>query len=170
MFCWCYALTNINLSHFDTSNVTDMGWLFYYCTSLKSIDLSNFDTSNVTNMQNMFDGCSNLTSVDVSNFNTSKVTRMGNFFCDCRLSSVDLSSFDTSNVWEMQGMFARNYYLKTIYVSELWSLKSVTDNGRYMFDNCTNLRGQSGNAYNGATSNMSTANYQSGYFTYKAAP
>ena len=160
------ALTSLNVSNFDTSNVTNMQGMFYYCSAIKTLDLSNFDTSKVTNMQSMFDGCKNLTSVNVSNFDTSKVTSFGNLFCDCgSITMLDLSSFDTSKVEIMQGMFARSYYLKTIYVSDLWSLKSVTDNGRWMFDNCTNLRGQSGNAYNGATSNMSTANYQTGYLT-----
>ena len=165
------ALTSLNVSNFDTSNVTNMQGMFYYCSAIKTLDLSNFDTSKATNMQSMFDGCKNLTSVNVSNFDTSKVTSFGNLFCDCgSITMLDLSSFDTSKVEVMQGVFARSRKLRTIYVSELWSTKSVTDNGRYMFDNCDSLRGQSGNAYNGATSNMSTANYQSGYFTYKAAP
>ena len=165
------ALTSLNVSNFDTSEVTNMKGMFYYCSAIKTLDLSNFDTSKVTNMQSMFDGCKNLTSVNVSNFDTSKVTSFGNLFCDCgSITMLDLSSFDTSKVEVMQGVFARSRKLRTIYVSELWSTKSVTDNGRYMFDNCDSLRGQSGNAYNGATSNMSTANYQSGYFTYKAAP
>ena len=144
--------------------------MFYYCSSLTSVDVSNFNTSNVTSMLAMFQGAKSLTSLDLSSFDTSNVITMGNMFIELQLTSLDLSSFDTSKVEIMQGMFARSNKLRTIYVSELWSLKSVTDNGRYMFDNCTNLRGQSGNAYNGATSNMSTANYQSGYFTYKAAP
>ena len=170
MFAYCSAITSLDMRNFNTSSVKDMGTMFYYCTALKSLDLSSFDTSKVTNMWSMFDGCKNLTSVNLSSFDTSKVTSMPNMFCDCNLATVDLSSFNTSDVTLMQGMFARNYNLKTIYVSELWSLKSVTDNGIYMFDNCNNLKGQSGTKYNGATSNMSTANYQSGYFTYKAAP
>ena len=167
----CKALTTLDVSHWDTSSVKDMQYMFYYCSAIKTLDLSNFDTSKVTNMHCMFDGCKNLTSVNVSNFDTSKVTSFGNLFCDCgSITMLDLSSFDTSKVEVMQGVFARSRKLRTIYVSELWSTKSVTDNGRYMFDNCDSLRGQSGNAYKGESSNMSTANYQSGYFTYKAAP
>ena len=118
----------------------------------------------------MFQDDRSLQSLDVSNFDVSKVETMTNVFIGLNITSLDLSSWDTSNVKTMQGLFARSRKLRTIYVSELWSTKSVTDNGRYMFDNCDSLRGQSGNAYNGASSNMSTANYQSGYFTYKAAP
>lgn len=170
MFCGCETITSLDVSHFNTSKAVYMGGMFWNCSNLTSLDLSNFDTSNVIQMQAMFQDDHKLQSLNVSNFDTSKVTTMANMFIGLGVTSLDLSSFDTSNVKIMQGMFARCYYLKTIYVSELWSTKSVTDNGRYMFDNCDSLRGQSGNAYNGATSNMSTANYQSGYFTYKAAP
>jgi len=170
MFAYCSALTSFDLSNFDTSKVTIMQGMFYYCIALKTLNLINFDTSSVTNMQSMFDGCKNLTSINASNFNTSNVTNMLNIFCDCNLNSIDLSSFDTSNVKLMQGMFARNYNLRTIYVSNLWSNQSVTDNGRWMFDGCNNLVGQSGCKYSGASSSMATANYQNGFFTYKAAP
>lgn len=170
MFCGCETITSLDVSHFNTSKAVYMGGMFWNCSNLTSLDLSNFDTSNVIQMQVMFQDDHKLQSLNVSNFDTSKVTTMANMFIGLGVTSLDLSSWDTSNVKIMQGMFARSYYLKTIYVSDLWSLKSVTDNGRWMFDNCDSLRGQSGNAYNGASSNMSTANYQSGYFTYKAAP
>ena len=42
----------------DTSKVTDMKQMFYGCCfSLTSLDLRNFNTSNVTNMSFMFDSC-----------------------------------------------------------------------------------------------------------------
>ena len=34
--------------------------MFYKCSSLTNIDLSNFNTQNVTNMEDMFYGCSSL--------------------------------------------------------------------------------------------------------------
>ena len=34
MFCYCELLTNINLSNFNTNNVTNMGWMFCGCSSL----------------------------------------------------------------------------------------------------------------------------------------
>jgi surface protein len=34
--------------------------MFYYCNSLKSLDLSNFNTQNVTEMYGMFSGCESL--------------------------------------------------------------------------------------------------------------
>ena len=48
MFGDCKLLTNINLSNFNTNNVTNMNSMFYGCSSLKDINLSNFNTNNVT--------------------------------------------------------------------------------------------------------------------------
>ncbi len=50
--------------------------MFYCCRILTQLDVSNFDTSNVTNMSSMFFGCANLSQLDVSNFDTSNVTNM----------------------------------------------------------------------------------------------
>ena len=53
-----------------------MVFMFSKCSSLTNLDVSRFDTSNVTSMSCMFDGCSSLTTLDVSRFDTSKVTGM----------------------------------------------------------------------------------------------
>ena len=62
----CSALTLIDLSSFNTSNVTNMQYMFNHCESLTSLNLSNFDTSNVTDMQYMFYYCSKLETIYVS--------------------------------------------------------------------------------------------------------
>ena len=99
MFRGCQSLTSLDLSKFDTSNVTNMGSMFSGCQSLTSLDLSKFDTSNVTNMGAMLRGCGSLTSLDLSKFDTSNVTNISFMFSDCKsLTSLDLSNFDTSNV------------------------------------------------------------------------
>ena len=43
--------------------------MFYECNSLADIDLSNFNTENITNMSSMFEKCISLTKIDLSNFN-----------------------------------------------------------------------------------------------------
>ena len=43
MFMDCRSLTNLNLSNFNTSNVTNMCKMFYNCTHLTFLDLSQFD-------------------------------------------------------------------------------------------------------------------------------
>lgn len=43
-------LTEIeNLEYLDTSNVTDMSYMFYECSNLTTLDLSNVDASIITN-------------------------------------------------------------------------------------------------------------------------
>ena len=54
MFSNCSSLTSLNLSNFNTNNVTNMDSMFYYCSSLTSLNLSNFNTNNVTDMAVMF--------------------------------------------------------------------------------------------------------------------
>ena len=58
MFEGCSSLTELNLSNFNTNNVTNMQSIFKECSSLTELNLSNFNTNNVTNMENMFEGCS----------------------------------------------------------------------------------------------------------------
>ena len=51
------GLKELNLSNFNTNNVTDMKSMFSGCSSLKELNLNNFNTNNVTNMSDMFRGC-----------------------------------------------------------------------------------------------------------------
>ena len=57
--------------------------MFYYCSSLTSLNLSNFNTNNVTNMSRMFSSCSKLTSLNLSIFNTKNVKDMNCMFSGC---------------------------------------------------------------------------------------
>lgn len=119
MFNACYALTDLDISCFDTSNVTNMNYMFSYCSSLITLDLSNFDTSKVTTMNSMFTSCKSLTSLDLSNFDTSNVTRMRGMFENSEsLTTLNLTGFDTHNVTDMIEMFRDCKALKTIYVTE----------------------------------------------------
>jgi len=54
MFSGCSSLTSLNLSNFNTNNVTNMSYMFFNCSSLTSLDLSNFNTNNATIMSDMF--------------------------------------------------------------------------------------------------------------------
>ena len=60
MFYSCNILTNLNLSNFNTQNITKMGGIFYGCESLTYLNLSNFKTQHVTNMIWVFYGCNSL--------------------------------------------------------------------------------------------------------------
>ena len=137
-FYQCNKLEEINLTNVNTSNVTSMNYMFFNCSGLTSLDVSNFDTSNVTDMSRMFCICSGLTSLDVSNFDTSNVTDIINMFSNCSgLTSLDVSNFDTSNVTNMDSMFSNCKGLTSLDVSN-FDTSNVTNMG-YMFDQCIRL-------------------------------
>ena len=60
-----------------------MGFMLWGCSSLKELNLSNFNTNNVTYMEGMFSGCSSLKELNLSNFNTNNVTDMAGMFFGC---------------------------------------------------------------------------------------
>ena len=132
-------IVNLDLNSFNTSNVTDISYMFNNCSSLTSLDLSSFDTSKVTNMSDMFYYCSSLTSLDLSSFNSSKVTDMGGMFSGCSsLTILDLGGFNTSNVTDMSGMFDSCSSLTSLNLSSFNTSKVI--NMRWMFSNCLKLQ------------------------------
>ena len=114
----------------DTSNVTDMSYMFSGCSSLTSV--TSMDTSNVTNMNGMFSGCSSLTSVP--NMDTSQVTSMSSMFSRCTaLTSVP--NIDTSNVTTMSSMFQGCSSLTSTPAMDTSQVTSMYS----MFLNCPSL-------------------------------
>lgn len=106
MFSACKSLINLDLSNFNTSNVTNMRDMFMRCSGLTSLNLSNFDTSNVTDIGGMFYDCSGLTSLNLSNIDTSKVTDMGSMFSGCSgLTSLNLGNFNMQACTNFNYMF-----------------------------------------------------------------
>ena len=130
-------ILEIDLSNFDTSQVTDMYGMFYGMSNLTTLNLSSFDTSKVTNMGSMFYGMSRLAILDLSNFNTSKVTNMSSMFFGIAITTLNLSSFDTSQVTDMSAMFYNMYNLTTIDLSN-FDTSQVT-NMSEMFKSMYNL-------------------------------
>ena len=79
-------LTTIRgIEYLNTSNVTDMSWMFCGCDLLRRLDLTKFKTNNVTNMSFMFSGCRTLTTIFGSDWDTSKVTDGTHMFDTCGL-------------------------------------------------------------------------------------
>ena len=96
--------SSIDLSGFNTKNVTTMNGVFYKSQATTINNLNVFDTSNVTDMERMFYK-SQATDLDLSNFNTSKVTTMSYMFAYSSATTAILTNFDTSNVTDMERMF-----------------------------------------------------------------
>ena len=154
---------------------TTYDW-FYNMENLQSITgMSYLNTSEVTNMAWMFGGCKNLTSLDLSHFNTSKVTDMGAMFPSCKsLTSLDLSSFNTSKVTTISWMLSNCTNLRTIYVDSSWSTAAVT-NSESMFAYCSSLVGGQGTTWDASNPTDKTYAHidggpsNPGYFTAKNA-
>ena len=166
MFENCCALTSLDLSNFNTQNVTNTVCMFYGCENLTSLDLSNFNTQKVTEMFYMFKDCKKLNSLNISNFNTQNVTDMALMFSKCeKLTSLDLSNFNTQNVTDASYMFNGCTELTTIYASDMFVTTAVEKDNK-MFKDCPRLVGAV--AYDENKVGKEMANYTTGYFTYKA--
>ena len=131
----------------DARPTTTYGW-FYEMKSLQSITgMEYLNTSEVTNMAYMFSDCGNLTSLDLSHFNTSQVTIMHDMFeFSSGLTSLDLSTFSTSKVTDMENMFSECTSLQTIYVGSGWNTTAV-ELSRWMFLDCNSLVGGQGTTW-----------------------
>ena len=138
MFYFLPDLISLDLSSFDTSQVTDMRYMFSELSMLADLNLSNFDTSKVTNMEGMFSEVSKLTNLDLSSFDTSRVTNMGLMFSFAsKLANLNLSNFNTSQVTVMNRMFANMPNLANLNLSS-FDTSQVTEMS-YMFYNTPNL-------------------------------
>ena len=148
-------ILDIDLSNFDTSNVTDMNTMFANMPNLITLDLSNFDTSQVTDMSDMFENMYSLKILDISNFDISKVESMSFTFAIFH---------DHSAVSDK---------LEKIYVNNDFNTSQLT-NFSNMFRNRRKLRGGAGSFLPDPSTADKTwlriddpANGRPGYFTRK---
>ena len=142
IFKECYKLKEIKgLYNFKTNKVKNMESMFQFCISLLNLDLSSFDTSNVTDMKNMFDKCNYLKEIKgLNNFKTNKVEDMSQMFEECeKIKILDLSNFDTKNVTDMSFMFNQCVNLEQIFgINKIITKKVKLMNG--MFQRCEKLK------------------------------
>lgn len=138
MFSNCESLESLDLSTFNTENVTSMSNMFYYCKSLKSLNLSSFNTSKVNFMGSMFSDCESLTALNLSSFNTENISNYGYMFQYCKsLTTLDLSSFNSKEILNTSFMFTGCFALKTIDLSSFDTSK--TTDMALMFSGCSAL-------------------------------
>lgn len=130
-------LTVPNITHFDTSNVTNMDSMFSGAESFNQ-DIGNWDTSSVTNMRNMFKGAY-LFNQDIGKWDVSNVTDMSYMFCDTKFNQ-NINDWDVSNVTNMEGFLSVTYLSKGSYNHPLnkWNVSNVT-NMKRMFSQQVNF-------------------------------
>lgn len=114
---WGTELKSLDVSGFNTENVTDMGAMFSYMTQLESLDLSTFNTNKVENMFALFLCTDSLKSLTLGpNFNTSLVPNMEMMFSWTGLEEIDLTkcNFSTASLKKARYMFSENANLKKV--------------------------------------------------------
>ena len=74
MFYNCQTLTSLNITDFDTTNVTNMSSMFFFCNHLVTISVSsNFITTSVTSSNNMFRDCTSLVGGNGTSYTSSYI-------------------------------------------------------------------------------------------------
>ena len=188
MFLSCTSLTDVDLNNIVTDGITNFQLMFGNCTTVKTLDISSWDMASAKNMYGMFLNCNHLTKVTVGTKDVRGNLTFENMFKDCsRLNSVDLSHFQTRDATDYDNMFSGCSYLreldlsgfqmnenatlsqmfaysglKTVYASSNWS--DVVKNDCVPFWYCAGLTGSTVSDEEG----IDKANYETGYFTYKA--
>ena len=107
MFQLCNEIEYLDLSNFNTSNVTNMSYMFNECHKVKEIKgLNKFNTRKVTDMKAMFQACNVLEYLDLSNFNTDNVTDMECMLAGCyKLEYLNILNFKLKNNCNNNNMF-----------------------------------------------------------------
>ena len=140
MFSNMWALENLDVSSFDTSNVTTMKEMFSGVTKVTTLNLNNFNTSKVTDMSNMFNSMLAIENLSLPSFDTRSVTTMRSMFATMEgLKNLNISSFDTSSVRDFRYMFGlgdvQNYgynqidHLEHIYASKKFVISAMETGG-----------------------------------------
>lgn len=138
MFKSCSNLNEINLNTFITDNVTNMSGMFKNCSNINNLTFDTVSTNKVTNMSEMFSGCSALKNLDLNRLVTSKVTDMSSMFSNCTsLVSLKINYLDVSEVTSISKLFYNCQSLASVTIGD-FSSEDITDLS-YMFYNCMNL-------------------------------
>lgn len=131
------------LDKLDTSNTEYFNGMFFSNASanpaLTELDLSSFDTGLAVSFTSMFDSLVNLRTLNISSFNTQYSRSFASMFNHCKsLENLDLTHFSTENCETMAGMF-RYCTAMTEIDLHTWDMSSVSSVAR-MFQYCTSLR------------------------------
>ena len=155
LFYECNALTQLDLSNWDTGNIQYMISTFNGCTNLTELNCSTWNTGKVYNLQLAFLNCNSLVTIPVRDWDTRSVMYMDKTFMNCTsLVNLDVSKWDTSKVVELTNTFYRCSSLKTLDVSK-WKTSNVLRSNS-LFGGCEKLTSLDVSKWD--TSNITTAN------------
>lgn len=133
-----YNCTNYSLvtQPINTSLITNMAQIFYNVKNAKKLDLTGWDTSNVTTMDSMFYNCAVLNDIiGLSKLDLSKVTTAKSMFeLVSTITTIDLTGSDVLNLTDASSMFARVSKATSIDLST-WTTPKLTTTTS-MFSRC----------------------------------
>ena len=101
MFACATSIFSVDLSHFDSSPITTVQYMFNECRNVRFINLTNFNPPNVTNSAYTFRNCYALTSIDMTNCNIPCDSYTHTFDSTSSLISLDLSKWKPSNLYRI---------------------------------------------------------------------
>ena len=103
--CHLFKETRYNgdISKWDTSNVTDMQWMFAAAKNFNQ-PIGSWDVSNVTNMHGMF-WWAKIFNQPISDWDVSNVKYMDQMFHCAYNFNQPIDDWDVSNVTDMSSMF-----------------------------------------------------------------
>ena len=131
----------IDISSWDTKNVTDMSYMFEYLEDLTDIiGLENLDVSKVERMNSMFSNCKKLQTLDLSKWKTHNLESMSSMFCNCiKLKEIKgIESFDTTSLNFIRELFRGCSSLESIDLNN-WKIKEIYSLEN-LFKNCKKLK------------------------------
>lgn len=128
-------LISIDISEFDTSAVTNIGYTFSGQRKLRSVKLG--DLSSVTIADSAFFGCHSLTDIDFGDKGMPMLKNLEDIFAECRsIKKLGLSNFKNLITPYLNDMFFDCHRLEELRIPNL----VVGHDIRRMFRNCSALR------------------------------
>ena len=118
----------IDISGWDTSNVTIMGCMFRKCTKLKNIiGIENLDVSKLRCANSMFYGCKNLVELDLTNWNPISLEYASYMFYGCSNLKIikNIENWQLPNIKDVYHMFS--YCAKLDVDLSNWDLTHIKD-------------------------------------------
>ncbi len=126
--------TNLNFVRYSSKR----GIFAYGNLDNKEVDFSHFDTSNITDMASAFESTRSK-KLDLSSFDTSKVTTMSSMFMNSHdIEELDLRSFTFESLESAQYMFHAADHLRTLKISSHSQTNKLKD-ANYMFGETKNI-------------------------------
>ena len=112
-------IISIDLSHFDSSLVTNIEKMFSECQELLALDISNFNFEKIENSNDIFNGLTNLTyinlfnSKNINNINISELMNLTLIVCqnDMFLNSTDYKYICCDFNLELKRCHSNNYII-----------------------------------------------------------